>query len=54
MIYRKLGKTGLDVGVIGLGTEYLNKKPRETVVSVVHEAIDKGVNYFDVVFAFPE
>jgi len=54
MIYCKLGRTGIDVSVIGLGTEYLNRKPRETVVSIVHEAIDKGVNYFDVVFAFPE
>ena len=54
MKYRKLGKTELDVSIIGLGTEYLNKKPRKTVVSVVHEAIEKGVNYFDLIFAFPE
>jgi len=54
MIYRKLGRTGLEVSIIGLGTEYLNRKPRDTVVSVVREAIDKGVSYFDVVFAFPE
>lgn len=54
MEYRRLGKTGLKVGVIGLGTEYLNKKSRNTVISVVHEAIDNGINYFDIVFAFPE
>jgi len=54
MKYRKLGKTGLDVSIIGLGTEYLNKKPKKTVVSVVHEAIEEGINYFDLVFAFPE
>ncbi len=54
MQLRKLGKTGLETSVIGLGTEYLNRKSRSTVVSVIHEAIDKGVNYFDVVFAFPE
>ena len=54
MKYRKLGKTGLDVSIIGLGTEYLNRKSRKTVVSVVHEAVEKGVNYFDLVFAFPE
>ena len=54
MKYRKLGKTGLDVSIIGLGTEYLNKKPKKTVVSVVHEAIERGVNYFDLIFAFPE
>ena len=54
MKYRKLGKTGLDVSIIGLGTEYLNRKSRKTVVSVVHEAIEKGINYFDLIFAFPE
>ena len=52
MEYRKLGRTGLDVGVIGLGMEYLHKRSRETVVSVVREAIELGVNYFDLVFSF--
>ena len=54
MEYRRLGRTGLDVSVIGPGTEYLNWRPRKTVVSVVHEAIEQGVNYIDLVFAFPE
>jgi predicted aldo/keto reductase-like oxidoreductase len=54
MEYRKLGKTGLDVSVVALGTEYLNRRPRKTVVSVVREAIECGVNYFDIVFSFPE
>jgi aryl-alcohol dehydrogenase-like predicted oxidoreductase len=54
MEYRKLGRTGLDVSAIGLGTEYLNGQSRETVVSVVREAVDRGVNYFDLVFSFPE
>lgn len=54
MKYRRLGEIGLEVSIIGLGTEYLNGKAKETVVSVVHEAIEEGVNYFDLVFAFPE
>jgi predicted aldo/keto reductase-like oxidoreductase len=54
MEYRPLGKTGLNVGVIGLGTEYLNKQPQETVVHVVQKAIQNGVNYIDLVFNFSE
>lgn len=54
MEIRVLGKTGLKVGAIGLGTEYLNGQPREKVGSVVRSAIENGINYFDVVFAFPE
>ncbi len=54
MQYRRLGRTGLEVGAIGLGLEHLNGKPRETMVAVVHAAIERGVNYFDVVFSFPE
>jgi predicted aldo/keto reductase-like oxidoreductase len=54
MEYRKLGRTGLDVSAIGLGTEYLRGQPRETVVATIREAIERGVNYFDLVFSFPE
>lgn len=53
MEYRDLGKTGLRVGAIGLGTEYLNRQPRETVGSVVHKAVEHGVNYIDLPFNFP-
>lgn len=42
------------MGIVGLGTEYLHQRSRETVVSVVHEAIERGVNYMDFVFTFPE
>ncbi len=51
---RTLGRTALEVGVIGLGTEYLVAEPRDTVVAVVHEAIDSGVNYVDVLFAYAD
>jgi len=48
MEYRKLGRTGLDVSAIGLGTLYVMEQPQETAVAVVHEAIAQGINYFDV------
>ena len=53
MQYRMLGNTGLEVSVIGMGTEHL-AGPREAVVSVVGEAIDAGVNYFDILFGAPD
>lgn len=54
MEYRELGRTGLDVGAIGLGTEYLHGQPRETVTAVVAEAAERGVNYIDIIFSFSE
>ncbi len=51
---RKLGRTDLDVGVIGLGTEFLWHEPKKVVVSVVDEAIENGVNYIDLWMPSPE
>jgi len=53
MRYRKLGRTAIDVGIVGLGAEYLEHAPRSTVVSVVDEALDQGVNYIDLFMASP-
>lgn len=54
MKYRILGKTGLKVSEIGIGNTYLPDLPREVVVSIIHEAIKEGVNYFDVAANFHE
>ena len=54
MEYTKLGRTGLDVSVVGIGTEHMRGQPRKTVVSTLRRAVDQGVNYFDVIFAMPE
>ena len=52
MKYRTLGKTGLEISIIGfgaasLGEVYGKRDPREAEAAV-HAAIDGGVNYFDV------
>jgi predicted aldo/keto reductase-like oxidoreductase len=52
--YTKLGRTGLDVSAIGIGTEHLREQPRETVVSTLQQAVECGVNYFDLIFSFPD
>ena len=54
MRYRKLGKTGIDIGIVGLGAEYLEHASRDTIISVVHEAIDHKVNYIDLFMASPD
>lgn len=50
MKFRILGRTGLKVSEIGLGTEYLFRQPKETVNLVISKAIRNGINYFDIVF----
>lgn len=50
MRMRKLGRSGIQVSEIGLGTEYLYKVPKKMVISVINEAIRNDINYFDIVF----
>jgi len=49
---RTLGRTGIEVGVIGLGTEYLLE--RTAAIETIREALDHGVNFFDVLMPQPE
>jgi len=51
---RKLGRTGVSVGVIGLGMEYLEKASEDTVTAVVTTALDNEVTYMDLWMATPE
>jgi predicted aldo/keto reductase-like oxidoreductase len=48
MIYRNIGKTGMSAGVIGLGTEHLDNKAYQTVETVIHAALDQGINMMDL------
>jgi len=48
MEYRELGKTGKKVSMIGLGCEFLDRKPYEQVKETVDAALEHGVNILDV------
>lgn len=44
---RRLGRTSLEVSVIGFGAMWLPKLEAEEAVSLVQKAFDLGTNYFD-------
>lgn len=50
MQYRRLGRTGLRVSEIGLGTEYLLNQPAEVMRDVVAAATAAGCNYMDILY----
>jgi uncharacterized protein len=52
MQYRKLGNTGLEVSVIGLGAVQLDSSRTDYAVQIVQRAIDLGVNYIDTARAY--
>ncbi len=45
---RPLGRTGEKLSIIGLGGLVLAEETQETADQIVREAIDHGINYFDV------
>ena len=49
---RKLGKTGLEVSVIAFPGLSLSRATQEEATKAVRNAIEKGVNYFDVAPAY--
>ena len=51
---RALGRTGLTVTAVSLGTEYLIGKPHDHIVEVVSAALDVGITYYDLFCAEPD
>jgi len=48
MQYRNLGKSGLKLSAIGLGTNAFGKRAnREQSIAIIHEAIERGVTFID-------
>ena len=48
MLYRKLGKTGMQASIIGLGTEHLDNKEYEIVEETIGAAMDYDINIMDL------
>jgi uncharacterized protein len=47
MLYRKLGKTGMNVSAIGLGCVQIASSTTDYGVQIVQRALELGVNYLD-------
>jgi len=52
--YRILGRTGLRVSEMGVGSTYFLNKTAEEMTSIVSEAIKNGINYFDSFLYFDQ
>ncbi len=51
---RILGRSGIGVSAIGLGTEYLLGTSTDNMAQVVRRAVEQGVTYFDLFWPYPE
>ena len=49
MLYRKLGATGVEVSVIGLGGSHLGQPTvtEDMAIRLIHEGLDRGINFLD-------
>jgi aryl-alcohol dehydrogenase-like predicted oxidoreductase len=53
MEYRTLGNSSIKISEIGVGTEHFVRQSTDTIIHTIHAAIEAGINYFDILFAFP-
>lgn len=53
MLYRKLGRTDLDVSIISLGCEYVWTASEKEVTDLVHASLNAGMNYIDIFIGTP-
>ena len=44
---RKLGRTGLQVSIVGFGGTWISQISMDEAVKVVRRAFELGINYFD-------
>jgi aryl-alcohol dehydrogenase-like predicted oxidoreductase len=56
MLYRELGQTGERVSAIGLGGFHIGKPdlPKRTAISIIHAALDRGMNFMDSCWDYNE
>ena len=54
MIYRRLGKTGLEASVIGFGAEWMERNTQETCTAVTRRCEEHGINLVDCWMSNPE
>ena len=54
MEYRKLGKTGIQVSVVGMGCEGFEEKSPAECEKILDCAMGNGVNFFDLYTSNPE
>ena len=55
MRYRKLGKSGMNVSVIGLGTnQFGGKVDQKTAADIIYTALDIGVNFIATADVYQE
>jgi predicted aldo/keto reductase-like oxidoreductase len=48
MEHRKIGKTGMEASIIGLGAEHLDNKPYDVVEKTIRAALEREFNIMDV------